>query len=169
MKKIVKTLLLAMLIVALIIAIPIKHETRLISSTREKPEGVIIILDNPIPLSDGTEQSLTYAVFQEINFYRNRQGLKPLIWAEDLASAAEIRAEECELSWSHTRPNGEPWYTVNQSIMYGENLAKHYSNPTELLTAWIESPAHNENLVDAEYKYCGIGEYNGYIACEFCY
>lgn len=137
------------------------------AATREKPSDVIIFLDELVPLSDGIEKSVCGEAFEIINKYREANNVAPLVWSPQLESCAEVRAEECATNWSHTRPNGKPWYTVNEQIMYGENLAKNYSTSNELVAAWMASPAHNENLLWADFRYIAIVEYNGYFACEF--
>ena len=53
--------------------------------------------------------------------------------------------------------------------MFGENLSKGYDTANDVVIAWEQSPAHNENLLWNDFKYVGIAEYNGYYACEFCY
>ena len=139
------------------------------SIVRENPEEYEILLDNPVPLSedDLVENSL-YVTYKAINDYRVENGFNELIWSDELADCAAVRAEECSRVWSHTRPNGEAWYTVNPQIMFGENLARGFSADT-VIQGWKDSPTHNENLLYPDFKYIGLAEYNGRIACEFCY
>ena len=84
-----------------------------------------------------------------------------------------VRAQEIVGTWSHTRPNGSDWYTVNSSIMYGENLAKGYSSASDCVAAWMASPTHRENVLYADFRTCGIAIYEQggawYWAEEFGY
>jgi hypothetical protein len=70
--------------------------------------------------------------------------------------------------WAHISPTGtQPWYFVTQSgYKYqhaGENLARDFSNPTDVVKAWMASPTHRQNLLDARYKDIGIAVVDGYI------
>ena len=70
--------------------------------------------------------------------------------------------------WAHVSPTGtEPWYFVTQSgYEYkhaGENLARDFSNPKDIVTAWMASPTHRQNLLDNRYKDIGVAVVDGYI------
>ena len=70
--------------------------------------------------------------------------------------------------WAHVSPTGtEPWYFVTQSgYEYkhaGENLARDFSNPKDVVTAWMASPTHRQNLLDSRYKDIGVAVVDGYI------
>lgn len=140
------------------------------SVERENDSTDVLILSSGVPLAGTTETDLSNEIFLEINKYRVANGLKELTWSPDLVTCADVRAEEITRLWSHTRPDGSSWYTVNDSIMYGENLAKGSSKASDIVTAWKNSPSHNANLLKSNFKYVGISVYNdSYIACEFCY
>lgn len=129
--------------------------------------GQIIILDEQTPTSDDIMFNLPGQCFSIINSYRAMNGLSELKWSPALENCAKIRAEEAYDNWSHTRPNGKPWYTVNPRIMRGENLAMGFTSAEDIVNNWIDSPAHNELLLADDFTYIAIAEYNGYYACEF--
>lgn len=107
------------------------------------------------------------SVVAEINEVRIENGISPLEVSETLANCAEIRAQEAGEKWSHTRPNGNPWYTVDDKS-YGENLAKGFADDTEMLTAWLQSPTHRENILNPGFKSIYVSDNgNGFVACEF--
>jgi uncharacterized protein YkwD len=81
------------------------------------------------------------------NQERIKAGLKELTWNGQLEADASVRAEEVSAEWSHTRPNGYAWYTLDDKNMYGENLAKGYANAQDCVEAWMESPEHKENIL----------------------
>lgn len=137
---------------------------------RELESGTIIILDKEVPL-EGTlgDTTLCKELFMKINEYRISAGVNALSWNNELAAAAEVRAEEATILWSHTRPNGLDYYTVNPNIVYGENLARGYDTADSTLQAWKDSPTHNDNLLYPDYKFVALAEYNGVITAEFCY
>lgn len=109
------------------------------------------------------------------NRYRAAAGLAPLSIDSALIAAARVRAYEAAHSWGHTRPNGTPYYTVDENAVYGENLAFGFITCDETMTAWENSPAHNENLLRGTFRKIGIavvsvkkGDYYvNYIAQEF--
>lgn len=119
-------------------------------------------------------RALAVAAFDMVNEKRIAAGLPALIWSADLEIAAQVRATEQETKFSHTRPNGSQWWTVNSQIMYGENLAKGYKTAKKCVDAWVASPTHNANLMDKGFVTCAIAIYedaNGkmYWAQEFGY
>ena len=145
-----------------------------ISRPYEKSEYTYIG-DDFIPLSnDITFSSLDLQIVNIINEERMEADLDPYRFNRPLGEAAYIRAEECEQQFSHTRPDGSKWYTVNKNICFGENLAYGYDNAEDVVDAWLNSPTHRELIYDEEYETCGIGHHEGadgttYIACEFGY
>lgn len=102
------------------------------------------------------EEELADELVAKTNEYRVELGLNELSVTQGLIDAAEVRAKELPIRWSHTRPDGSDWYTVNDQIMYGENLSKGYDTADEIMTAWEESPAHNDNLVNNQFNQIGI-------------
>ena len=173
-KKILKKFIALILVLALAIVATEyscnKPQVERTAAHRELAPGEgVIILNEGVPLSGLNEASLCIMLFNAINQYRTADGRSPLLWSNELAAAAEIRAEEATRLWSHTRPNGQDYYTVNPSVVYGENLAKGYGTAEATLQAWKDSPTHNDNLLYPEYKYLALAECNGVISAEFCY
>ncbi len=140
-------------------------------------DGKIYIIDDKVPLAANLGDPALLAEAEEalrlVNEQRAAEGLAPLSYSADLASAAYVRAEELTELFSHTRPGGEDWYTVNANIMFGENLAEFYNSAAEVVDGWMNSPAHRENIMDPEFLTCGIAIYNDggdwYWAQEFGY
>lgn len=146
------------------------EEKKITAAHRAIDSNSIILLDENVPLTgEITNNGLCLVLFNEINEYRESEGVDQLRWSKELADAAQIRAEEATRVWSHTRPNGKPYYTVNSNVVYGENLARGYGTAEETLIAWQESPAHNENLLYPDFKYIALAECDGVISAEFCY
>jgi uncharacterized protein YkwD len=142
-------------------------------------EGQIFIDDEAIALA-GTAQSsqaaqdACLAVFNLMNQQRVASGLSTLVWSDALTNAAQVRANEIVSSFSHTRPNGSAFWTVDSNVQYGENLAKLYQSADSVYTAWMNSPTHAANIMDGGYKTVGIaicqtGDGSWYWAQEFGY
>ena len=95
-------------------------------------------LDNEaIALADSSNDTglrvVAYEAYNEVNEIRAEAGLDELKWDKNLESVANVRAKECSEKFSHTRPNGQQWYTVNSKIQGGENLAFGFDNACRML------------------------------------
>lgn len=92
----------------------------------------------------------------------------PLVRSEVLDKAAKLKAEHMAKNeyFSHFSPDGvSPWvwfdaagYTYAHA---GENLAIHFTDSTEVVEAWMDSPTHRENIVNGLYTEIGVGTYKG--------
>ena len=105
------------------------------------------------------DDAKAYEVLTMVNRERAKQGLNALAMDVDLFNAAKIRAAEIQVSFSHTRPDGTPCFTVSNKA-YGENIAAGYRSATAVMTAWMNSSGHRQNILQAGYKSIGIGCYN---------
>ena len=99
-------------------------------------------------------------LFNLVNDERTRNGLEPLSWSSALAADAAVRAQEISVSFSHTRPDGTEWWTVDPDRMYGENLASGQSTAQEVFTSWMNSPGHKANILGS-FSTCGFALYYG--------
>lgn len=99
-------------------------------------------------------------LFNLVNDERARNGLAPLSWSSSLASDAAVRAQEIAVSFSHTRPDGSDWWTVDPDRMYGENLACGQSTAQEVFSSWMASAGHKANILGS-YGTCGFALYYG--------
>ncbi|HOO27035.1 MAG TPA: CAP domain-containing protein [Lachnospiraceae bacterium] len=142
-------------------------------------EETVYLDDEAIALADssGNTTSLrseALRAYNLVNEQRTAAGLPALTWDSGLETVAAVRAQECSISFSHTRPNGRAWYTVNSAIQGGENLAFGYNDANSALNAWMNSPTHRENILYPTFTRIAISLYvsdNGtyYWAQEFGY
>lgn len=102
------------------------------------------------------QQIACTAVFNLMNQVRVQNGLAVLVWNTALEHAAQVRAKEAATKWSHTRPDGSDFWTVDPEVQYGENLAKNYKTADKAYEAWMKSPTHAENIMDAKYRTVAI-------------
>ena len=119
-------------------------------------DGIVYIEPEMVSLADSLSgsadsQAAAQAAFDIVNAKRQEAGLSALSWNSGLEQASAVRAVEASESFSHTRPNGSDWWTVNSNLMYGENLAKGYATADSAVTAWMNSPTHKANIMDAEF------------------
>lgn len=118
-----------------------------------------------------------------VNDERKKVGVSELTTNSHLESVAQTRSNEIISKWSHTRPNGEPFHSLIDVNTYpyitaGENLCitSHVgtnkftdediwtgsAEQIEAAYSWIfncfkNSPGHYANMIDADFKNCGIG------------
>lgn len=126
--------------------------------------------------SDSSSELRSDAIeaYNKVNEQREAAGLNELNWNPNLEAAASVRAVESSQSFSHTRPNGKAWYTVDSTVQGGENLAWGQTTPTQVVNEWMASPTHKDNILYPEFSSAAISLYeadNGtpYWALEFGY
>lgn len=145
-----------------------------------KCNGSIIYLDDEaIALSKSSNDNTTLRsealkVCKLVNDERINNKLDALNWNQNLESTSDVRSYEASINFSHTRPNGDPWYTVNSQIQGGENLAFGFNCAEEVMNGWMSSPTHKDNILYEEFTKMSVSVYqdnNGvlYWAQEFSY
>lgn len=119
-------------------------------------EEAIALNGNPV----STElRKMAYSAYGQINTIRVQNGLNELIWNDNLEYVANVRAKELPQNFSHTRPNGKPWYTVNSKIQGGENLAYGFETAEDVVNAWMNSESHRDNILYADFREIAIAIY----------
>lgn len=124
--------------------------------------------------SDTGLRAIALEAFNQVNEERAEYGLDALKWDQNLETVSSVRAKECSVSFSHTRPNGSKWCTVNSKIQGGENLAFGFDTAEDAVEAWMNSPTHRDNILYDEFEKVAISIYeddNGtcYWAQEYGY
>ncbi|MGZ7042289.1 MAG: CAP domain-containing protein [Thermoanaerobaculia bacterium] len=107
-------------------------------------------------------------VLSSMNIYRAENGLPPLREDSRLDLAACDRMRDMgDLSyWSHESPDGRsPFLWLKpRGYVYryaGENLAAGFETTEVLVTAWMESEGHRENILSPRFDDCGIAVIEG--------
>ena len=107
-------------------------------------------------------------VLRLMNDYRAEHGLLPLQLDASLTLAAEDRMRDMADGgwWSHDSPTGESpfiWLVAREYpyAFAGENLACGFETARLLVSSWMESHGHRENILGAEYADCGIAILDG--------
>lgn len=103
-----------------------------------------------------------WEVLRLTNIERHKKGVGPLIMAPELITTADLRANEITQEYSHTRPNGSPFYVAIDHVFIlnkitGENIAKMATTPEQVVTAWMNSPGHRANMLKGAFTYFGCG------------
>lgn len=107
------------------------------------------------------------------NLARAEDGLNPLKLDPDLSLAATAKANDMlsKNYWAHNAPDGTtPWYFINNTdykyVYAGENLARDFNNSEGVVSAWLASPSHKDNLLRKEYQDIGFAVVNGKLFGE---
>ncbi|MDO4492156.1 MAG: CAP domain-containing protein [Lachnospiraceae bacterium] len=105
-----------------------------------------------------TANEYSFEILGYVNEARTSMGLSPLNMDESLLRAANQRAAELSVYYSHTRPNGESCFTVDEMV-YGENIAAGYRSAAAVFNGWMNSEGHRANILGEDYDSIGIGCY----------
>ena len=124
---------------------------------KQKPDKKDIDIYTYIVPNIGCTQ-IEYNAFTKINEYREKNGVEKLEWSKALYVDTTIRAKEISQKFSHTRPNGTPFFTVS-NISTAENISAGHSNADKTVEGWIDSKGHRENILSKNIKYAAISLY----------
>ena len=119
----------------------------------------------PVPVKENGGGLTVSGIIAETNKQRIGQNEKTLAESTKLDASAEVKAKDilARQYFEHTAPDGK---TVSdlvstqgyQYIKVGENLALgNFGGDTGVVTAWMNSPGHRANILDAAYTEMGVG------------
>ena len=125
---------------------------------------LIVLLSAAFTAAAQDEYSdMSRQILKQINDYRSKKGLKELSWNETITEAA----------MEHSKYMGNKTIRINhdgfEERMYGlmktltgkgaaENVANGQHTAEEVVSMWIASPGHRENI-EGDYNLSGIGIY----------
>ena len=142
-----------LLIVAGLLAIPI-------------PQGKTAVLGD---VTDVTTQYL----LDDTNLERTKADLAPLGIDKRLSAAATAKARDMfdKQYWAHVSPEGTtPWFWFKDAgydyDIAGENLAKGFRTSGALISAWMHSPEHRDNMMNPDYENVGFAVIDGMLNGE---
>lgn len=129
------------------------------------------ILDStPLHILGFTSSITIDDVVRLTNEQRTANGLPTLRYNDTLADAARRKAANMfqEDYWAHNSPSGKtPWYWFDQAgykyTHAGENLAKDFGSADRMMSAWMNSPTHRDNIVSSKYQEIGVAVVPGTI------
>lgn len=115
--------------------------------------------------------------YQEIirltNQERAKDGIAPLTENPTLNQAALLKARDMFTDdyWAHVAPDGiSPWFWFEQSayeyLMAGENLAKDFDTSRGVVSGWMASRTHRENILNENFTEIGVALMNGVLQGE---
>ena len=128
-------------------------------------------------LTNVVASSLTpLQIAEYINHERLAKDIPPLALNPQLSQAAYLKGKDMldKNYWAHFGPHNEtPWQFILKSgydyVYAGENLAKGFSSAYDIVSAWMASPKHRENVLEPEFKDIGVAVLRGNLRGEYVY
>ena len=104
------------------------------------------------------DYAMAFQVLNLVNAERAKLSRPAVKMDATLLEAAMLRAAESRLFFSHTRPNGTSFSTVMPvASNRSENIAIGQTTAANVMAAWINSPGHYNNLMNANMTSIGVG------------
>jgi len=120
----------------------------------------------PVPTVSAVMSADEQTIVDLVNQQRQQAGLAPLQVSSQLVEEAQIQSTDmAELNdMNHVLP-GAALPTLQDRAQYvgynysflGENIAFNYPDDNSVMTAWMNSPEHRENILDANFTQIGVG------------
>ncbi len=121
-----------------------------------------------VPNSNYFAAIFASVLVDETNENRVAEKLAQLSPSPILEKAAQLKADDMALKgyFSHNAPDGKtPWYWFQEAgydyAAAGENLAVNYTDSKDVTNAWLASPSHRANILNANYTEIGIATAKG--------
>lgn len=117
---------------------------------------------------DDVNGTIEDSVLSLINVERSLQGLAPVLLDLSLDAAAEAHSLDMASTpcFQHASCDGTNWadrvqayYTPFAAI--GEIIAAGYATPEAVVDAWMNSPGHRANILNASFVVAGVSLANG--------
>ncbi len=121
----------------------------------------------PVHVEGYIDTGMAQEILDIVNEERLAAGQEPLTMDSNLQKTAELRSAELSVYYSHTRPDGSDWNSAFPAMRFlhiGENIAVGQDSAREVMTTWMNSKGHRENILGSDYHSIGIGCFraNGY-------
>jgi len=147
--------------------------------TNQKKDKNFTIKRRAMLLSFGVLASILFAsqafastintenVLDSINQERVSRGLSKLVVDNDLTNAANLKSKDMlnRNYFEHFAFGLTPWdFIKNAGYNYlyaGENLAMDFNTSEGMVSAWMNSPAHRDNILNPDFRDTGIGIVKG--------
>jgi hypothetical protein len=107
------------------------------------------------------------------NQQRQNNGLVALTDSSQLDQAAANKAADMfgKDYWAHNAPDGTtPWVFIKGAgynyVYAGENLARGFNSASDVITAWMNSPEHRQNVLSPNYQNVGFAVATGKLSGE---
>lgn len=146
--KILKSIAIVLLVLAVPLAYNAGYYLRGAANLKEEEAHMSALRD--APYAELNQRVIAEKVSEE----RVKAGLKPLAYNETLEKAACLKADHMIANnyWSHIAPDGTTPWSFFDRVGYryftaGENLAYGYRTDTAVVTGWMNSQTHKDNIM----------------------
>jgi Uncharacterized protein with SCP/PR1 domains len=115
----------------------------------------------PVTISGTEHHAMAWDILTMVNAERTAAGVMPLLVMDiDLLDYGMLRAAECVVDYSHTRPDGSNIYIDMPGFgAGGENIAVGHPSAAAVMNGWMNSQGHKDNILNPAYSSIGIGVY----------
>lgn len=110
-------------------------------------------------------KSFVDLVIDLTNAERQKNGLPALKKDANLMKSAQAKSVDMYENnyFAHESPSGESPFDLmkKHGVTYrtaGENIAQGHTTPESVVTAWMNSPGHRDNILNADFTHIGVGE-----------
>lgn len=124
-------------------------------------EGIAPVPMTTLSVTGEEVYSQAFEIVELINVQRRKNNLPAVTMDKGLLDAAMLRAAECTVYYSHTRPNGLRCFTAFPAGggASGENIAVGQQSAEEVMAAWMKSPGHRANILSENFASVGVGAF----------
>lgn len=124
------------------------------------PDDVFETVDFKVSGTDNAKSARS--VLAMVNAERSKKGVGALTWDEDLEKAAQQRAAEVAILFSHDRPDDSSCFTAippAKKGQTGENIYIGSSNAATAHEKWTNSFGHYSNMVNGYFSSMGVASF----------
>ncbi|MFC4809122.1 CAP domain-containing protein [Paenibacillus sp. GCM10023250] len=114
------------------------------------------------------DSSIASQILQKVNAERSKAGVQPLSLSAELNKVAQAKSADMRDKgyFDHQSPTyGSPFDMMKSfgvSYSYaGENIAAGQQDVQAVMTAWMNSPGHRQNILSPNYTKLGVGYAKG--------
>ncbi len=144
------------------------YKEKTVELAKNAGEGITKQVVNQI-VTEETFKLTNAGVIKYTNKNRADNGLAPLAENATLNKIAEERAKDmfAKQYFAHVAPDGGKAETLAKTFGYeyiiiGENIAMgNFDGDEDLVTSWMNSPGHRENILKSKYTEIGVSEIFG--------
>ena len=114
------------------------------------------------PINPTYEQT----VVQLVNVERQKNGLPALYYDSNISDVA--RTKSADMAFNNYFAHYSPTYGMASDMLlsygitwtaWGENIASGQDTPEEVVSQWMNSPSHRENILSSNFTFLGVGYY----------
>ncbi|MFC3893636.1 CAP domain-containing protein [Lentzea rhizosphaerae] len=137
------------------------------SSSSAAPTTTTTPPEAPKPPADPPQQpgnkTPEQAVLELVNDARSAKGCKALVIDDRITTAAQAHSTDMATQnyFSHTSKDGRTFDVRMKEAGYprpgGENIAKGYTTPEQVMQGWMNSTGHRENIENCTFTTMGLG------------